>query len=153
MLFKPKKRVQNYLVHLINPIKFNKNLKYFSFSSPRIVWSTFISRSPSCEDKQLGTMITSNIYIYVYMYICIYVYIYICTASRKPFLYRKRPPQQNGDRRKRYSSSAQEWGHGGVAWGNCVSQATQAEWCYQGTPPPFIVHLHGQKSVIFRKSG
>ncbi len=32
--------------------------------------------------------------------------------------------------------SAQEWGHGGVAWGDCVSQAAQAEWCYQGTPPP-----------------
>jgi hypothetical protein len=49
--------------------------------------------------------------------------------------------------------SAQEWGHGGVAWGDCVSQAAQAEWCYQGTPPPLIVHSHGQKSVTFRKSG
>ncbi len=58
-----------------------------------------------------------------------------CMASRKPFLYRKRPPQQNGDRRKRHSSSAQEWGHSGLAWGDCVSQAAQAEWCYQGTPP------------------
>ena len=38
-----------------------------------------------------------------------------------------------------------------MAWGNCVSQAAQAEWCYQGTPPLFIVHSHGQKSVIFRK--
>jgi hypothetical protein len=31
-----------------------------------------------------------------------------CTASYKPFLYRKRPPQQNGDRRKRHSSSIHE---------------------------------------------
>ncbi len=59
--------------------------------------------------------------------------------------------------------SAQEWGHGDVAQGNCVSQATQAEWHYQGTwgmcldnvtlPAPLIVHSHRPKSVIFRKSG
>ncbi len=52
------------------------------------------------------------------------------------FLYRKRPPQQNRDRRKRHSSSTQEWGHSGMAWGNCVSQAAQAGWCYQDIPPP-----------------
>ncbi len=60
MLFKAKKRVHNYLVHLINPRKFNKNLKYFSSSPHNMVWSTFISRSPSYEDEQLGTMITSK---------------------------------------------------------------------------------------------
>ncbi len=39
MLFKAKKRVHNYLVHLINPIKFNNNLKYFSSSPP--VWESY----------------------------------------------------------------------------------------------------------------
>jgi hypothetical protein len=34
---------------------------------------------------------------------------------------------------------AQEWGHGDVAQGDCVSQATQAEWRYQGTSPPHTV--------------
>ncbi len=43
--------------------------------------------------------------------------------------------RRGGRRGKRHSSSAQEWGHSGVAWGDCVSQAAQAEWCYQGTPP------------------
>jgi hypothetical protein len=61
-----------------------------------------------------------------------------CTASYKPFLYRKRPPQQNGDRRKRRSSGTREWGHSCMAWGYCVSQAAQAEWCYQDIP-----HLNG----------
>ncbi len=32
--------------------------------------------------------------------------------------------------------SAQEWGHADVARGDCVSQATQAEWRYQGISPP-----------------
>jgi hypothetical protein len=31
--------------------------------------------------------------------------------------------RKGGRRRKRHFTSAQEWGHGGVAWGNCVSQA------------------------------
>ncbi len=44
--------------------------------------------------------------------------------------------RRGGRRRKRHSSSTQEWGHSGMAWGDCVSQAAQAEWCYQDTPPP-----------------
>ena len=35
-------------------------------------------------------------------------FIIICKASYEPFLYRKRPPQQNGDRRKRHSTSTRE---------------------------------------------
>ncbi len=44
--------------------------------------------------------------------------------------------RRGGRRRKRHFSSTQEWGHSGMAWGNCVSQAAQAEWCYQDIPPP-----------------
>ncbi len=42
-----------------------------------------------------------------------------------------------GNRRKRHSSSTLEWGHSCMAWGYCVPQAAQAEWCLSGhTPPP-----------------
>ena len=48
-------------------------------------------------------------------------WIWICAASYEPFLYRKRPPQQNGDRRKRHPTSTREWGHSCLARGYCVS--------------------------------
>jgi hypothetical protein len=44
-----------------NPIKFNKNLEYFSslFTPPSIVVAAF-RVDVLCVDKQLGTLVTSN---------------------------------------------------------------------------------------------
>ncbi len=61
--------------------------------------------------------------------------------------------RKGGDRRKRHSSSTREWDHSCMAWGYCVPQAAQAEWCLSGHAPPLILHSHRQKSVIFRKNG
>jgi hypothetical protein len=49
--------------------------------------------------------------------------------------------------------SAQEWGHGGVAWGDCVSQSRAGRVTLSRHTPPLIVHSHGPKISDFRKSG
>jgi hypothetical protein len=53
----------------------------------------------------------------------------------RAFLYRKRPPQQNGDRGKRHSTGTRGLGHSCFARGYCVSQAAQVEWRLSSPPP------------------
>ena len=64
--------------------------------------------------------------------------LYICGCVRPPtgLFYIERDPHSRTEIGERdIVLSAQEWGHADVARGDCVSQATQAEWRYQGTPP------------------
>ncbi len=75
-----------------------------------------------------------------------------CTA----LFYRKRLPQQNGDRRIRRKRNLHAfdcmWVKGGCSRPPLSPHAIRGGPVYYNCPPP-IVHSHGPKSVIFRKSG
>ncbi len=76
-----------------------------------------------------------------------------CTASYRPFLYRRRPPKQNGERRKRHYTKCMRLRPHWRSPRRLRVPGHTGRMTLSRHPPPPIVNSHRPKSVIFRKSG